>query len=131
VTHNPYVDNNKLANRVAPCVVHTLEAFFNSLVLERLHQNGETNVVGIHDSWFVPAICVDADGDYVVGPKLVASCIDEAGCPLAGGHRDRVRLVRGRDARHALPAIRARASSRMVPARRGPRLADVYGGLNA
>ena len=35
---DPYVDNAKLANRVAPCVVHTLDAFFNALVLEELHR---------------------------------------------------------------------------------------------
>ena len=85
VWRDPYVDNTKLANRVAPCVVHTLDAFFNALVLEGLHREGVTNVVAIHDSWFVPALCVSADGDYVTGPELVASCIEEAGRPWLEG----------------------------------------------
>jgi hypothetical protein len=31
-----------------------LDAYFNALVLEALHWEGETNVVAVHDSWFVP-----------------------------------------------------------------------------
>jgi len=76
---DPHVDTAKLANRVAPCVAHTLDAYFNALVLEGLHGEGETNVVAIHDSWFVPEICVNVDGDCVAGSALVASCIERAG----------------------------------------------------
>ena len=76
---DPYVDSAKLANRTAPCVVHTLDAFFNALVLEGLHAEGETNVVAIHDSWFVPQLHVIGPGRYVAGQELAAGCIEKAG----------------------------------------------------
>jgi hypothetical protein len=83
---DPYVDSAKLANRVAPCVVHTLDAFFNALVLEALHREGETNVVAIHDSWFVPMIHINAAGfGGELGSKLVARCIEQAGHPWLEG----------------------------------------------
>jgi hypothetical protein len=75
---DPYVDSAKLANRVAPCVVHTLDAFFNALVLEELHWEGETNVVAVHDSWFVPAIHIYNDRARL-GTALVERCIEHAG----------------------------------------------------
>jgi len=82
---DPHVDNTKLANRVAPCVVHTLDAFFNALVLENLHAEGERDVVAIHDSWFVPAVheldSVRPDGrkELEPGSELVARSIELAG----------------------------------------------------
>jgi hypothetical protein len=48
------VDSRELANRVAPCLVHTLDAYFNALVLEYLDGCGVTQVVAVHDGWFVP-----------------------------------------------------------------------------
>src|SRR5262249_61728281 len=42
---------------VAPCVVHTLDTYFNALVLMELSgEFGVRNVVAIHDSWFVPGV---------------------------------------------------------------------------
>jgi hypothetical protein len=75
---DPYVDNAKLANRVAPCVVHTLDALFDALVLENLHEEGERDVVAIHDSWFVPAVH-EQDGELESGYELVARSIELAG----------------------------------------------------
>jgi len=79
---DPYVDSAKLANRVAPCVVHTLDAYFNALVLMDLHGEGERNVVAIHDSWFVPAIHLDPESGFTwarPGAELVERSIRWAG----------------------------------------------------
>jgi hypothetical protein len=85
---DPYVDGAKLANRIAPCVVHTLDAFFNALVLEDLHWEGETNVVAIHDSWLVPLVYLVPESGYTqhrLGSELVARCIEYAGRPWLEG----------------------------------------------
>jgi hypothetical protein len=81
---DPYVDAAKLGNRVAPCVVHALDAYFNALVLEGLHAEGETNVIAVHDSWFVPEIHPEIHLDrhrdqFTSGAELVEYCIEQAG----------------------------------------------------
>jgi hypothetical protein len=76
---DPHVDSAKLANRVAPCVVHMVDAFFNALVLEGLHDEGETNVVAVHDSWFVPLVCTRVGGPSGSGAALVERRIEQAG----------------------------------------------------
>src|SRR5262249_11051476 len=43
----------ELAKRIAPCVIHTLDVFFNALVVEGLHAAGVEQLVAIHDSWFL------------------------------------------------------------------------------
>jgi hypothetical protein len=48
------VDDRKLTNMVAPCLVHMLDGFYSSLVMERLVASGVTTFVGIHDCWLVP-----------------------------------------------------------------------------
>jgi hypothetical protein len=84
---DPYVDSAKLANRVAPCVVHTLDAFFNALVLEGLNREGETNVVAVHDSWFVPLVHIypTRPRESWSGEQLVEHCIENAGRPWLEG----------------------------------------------
>lgn len=47
------VDRRELGKMVAPCLIHTLDAFFSSLVLERLIAGGVQDVVGIHDAWYL------------------------------------------------------------------------------
>jgi hypothetical protein len=88
---DPYVDNAKLANRVAPCVVHTIDAFFNALVLEDLHAKGVANVVAVHDSWFIPDFHHQYDpDDYEASfpadtAAFLESCITRAGRPWLEG----------------------------------------------
>ena len=77
---DPHVDSRKLANRVAPCLMHTLDAYFNALVLQRLYKAGLTNVVAIHDSWFVPLVVSYPDGrPWAAGEKVLQDAIVDAG----------------------------------------------------
>jgi len=46
--------NGALAKRIAPCLVHTLDAYFNALVLAYLSKVGIKQVIAIHDSWLLP-----------------------------------------------------------------------------
>jgi hypothetical protein len=50
------VDGRELSQNVAPYLVHTLDAYFNALVIEELRGEGAENIVAIHDSWFVPRL---------------------------------------------------------------------------
>ena len=49
------VGRTELKQLVAPCLVHTLDAYFSALVLAELRWEGISNVVAVHDGWFVPA----------------------------------------------------------------------------
>ena len=46
------VDRDRLRRMVAPCLVQMLDAYFSSLVLERLTAD-HRDVVGIHDGWYM------------------------------------------------------------------------------
>jgi hypothetical protein len=71
--------NGDLANRVAPCVIHTLDAYFNALVLAYLGWECLHNVVAIHDSWIIPAfhLYVDRPGGCL-GSELLGRALDAA-----------------------------------------------------
>jgi hypothetical protein len=57
-----------------------LDAYFNALVVEALHWEGETNVVAVHDSWFVPAVHLYVDrAGGCAGAELVERAIADAG----------------------------------------------------
>lgn len=45
----------ELEKRIAPCIAHTMDADFCVNVTEALVSRGVTNIVPIHDSWYVPA----------------------------------------------------------------------------
>jgi hypothetical protein len=47
-------DPVKLHNMAAPCVVHMLDALFAAHVILELRRRGVTNVVSIHDCWYIP-----------------------------------------------------------------------------
>jgi hypothetical protein len=49
------VDEAALRRRLAPCVIHMLDAYFSSLVMTELSRRGVRDLVGIHDCWLVPA----------------------------------------------------------------------------
>jgi hypothetical protein len=48
------VDRAELSRRIAPCLVHILDAYFASLVIEQLAARGVRDFVSIHDGWLVP-----------------------------------------------------------------------------
>jgi hypothetical protein len=56
------VDSRKLSRMAAPCMVHMLDALFAALVIRELHSRGITNLVSIHDAWYIPAT-PDAEAD--------------------------------------------------------------------
>jgi hypothetical protein len=49
------VDPRALGRKLAPYIVHTLDSFFCSLVIEGLAKRGVKDFVAIHDCWLVPA----------------------------------------------------------------------------
>jgi hypothetical protein len=48
------VDPESLRRMLAPCFVHMLDAFYSTIVMEKLAEHGIKNFVGIHDCWLVP-----------------------------------------------------------------------------
>lgn len=48
------IDRGELERMLAPCLVHLLDAYYSSLVMEALASEGITVFVGIHDCWLVP-----------------------------------------------------------------------------
>jgi hypothetical protein len=83
------VDTRDLARRVAPCVVHTLDAYFNALVLEYLAGRGLTQIIAVHDGWFVPASVeadlYDDDGVPLSGAQVLAHAITYVGAEWLSG----------------------------------------------
>jgi hypothetical protein len=75
------VDTRELERRVAPCLVHMMDAYFNALVLEHLHDTrGVTQFFAVHDGWFVPeevgsGLYSDDLGEYS-GKQLLDSTIE-------------------------------------------------------
>ena len=69
----------ELANRIAPCVIHALDAYFNALVLMYLNQKADlANVVAIHDSWMIPAYVGGVPGCDGLGSALLDKAITRA-----------------------------------------------------
>jgi hypothetical protein len=77
----------QLARRIAPCVIHTLDAYFNALVVEGLHAAGIEQLVAIHDSWLLPDHVADYiepemygdKGSELSGEDLLSYIIEDAG----------------------------------------------------
>jgi hypothetical protein len=74
------VDGTELSRHVAPYLVHTLDAYFNALVIEELRGEGAENIVAIHDSWFVPRFVLywDRPG-HQAGEQALERAIQHAG----------------------------------------------------
>ena len=77
------VDDVELSRRVAPCLVHALDAYFNALVLEYLHYIGVDEIIAVHDAWFVPreveTILQDDDTGAFSGSAVLDWAIDYVG----------------------------------------------------
>ncbi|MBI4381965.1 MAG: hypothetical protein HY574_12350 [candidate division NC10 bacterium] len=71
------VDMRELRKMLPPCLVHMLDAFFSSLVMENLARYGVRDFVGIHDCWLVPQ-SVRINAETKEGRKVLEQAIDEA-----------------------------------------------------
>jgi hypothetical protein len=71
------VDSKLLRRMLAPCFIHMLDAFFSSLVMEKLAAHNVTDFVAIHDCWLVPekVIC---NGQERNGQDVFHAIIDDA-----------------------------------------------------
>jgi hypothetical protein len=72
------VNSRKLQNMIAPCLVHMLDAYFSSLVMERLAARGIRAFAGIHDCWMVPERVI-VGNDIQRGLDVLEEVITEAG----------------------------------------------------
>ena len=79
IPHPWRVDTRELAKRVAPCLVHMMDAYLNALVLEYLDACGIEQKFAMHDSWFVPRLIapglwddewLDMDGEQLLSHAL-------------------------------------------------------------
>jgi hypothetical protein len=77
------VSTGKLSKRVAPCLVHMLDAYFNALVLEYLHYVGVHEIIAVHDAWFVPdyvdTLLQDDDYGALSGAQVLGQAIEYVG----------------------------------------------------
>jgi hypothetical protein len=75
------VDRAELRRRIAPCLVHMLDAYFASLVIEQLAARGVRDFVSIHDGWLVPEYIRDLrrDGGWLRGMTVLDDCLAAAG----------------------------------------------------
>jgi hypothetical protein len=81
----PYaVDEHDLRKRIAPCLVHTLDAFYSSLVMRELSRLGVRDMVGIHDCWLVPARVLTPSG-VARGQDLLQGAVARACAPWYRG----------------------------------------------
>jgi hypothetical protein len=76
--------NGGLAKRIAPCLIHTLDAYFNALVLAYLSKVGIEQIVAIHDSWFLPDVVeahTDASAEFfeISGEDVLERAIEDVG----------------------------------------------------
>jgi hypothetical protein len=71
------VDEGELAKRIAPCLIHLLDAFYSSLVMQRLSRSGIENFVGIHDCWLVPER-VNKGGKILRGEEVLSRAMKSA-----------------------------------------------------
>jgi hypothetical protein len=52
--NEPVVDEPKLVRRIAPGLIHMLDALYASIVISKLNELGVSDVVAIHDAFLVP-----------------------------------------------------------------------------
>lgn len=71
------VDSERLKRMVAPCLIQMLDAYYSTLVMEKLAKRGIADFVGIHDCWLVPEK-VSVDGIICDGDNVLRSVMDEA-----------------------------------------------------
>lgn len=84
------IDRPALKRFVAPCLTHMLDAYFSSLVLERLQAAGITDVVALHDAWLVPeTLPVPGEPTAILsGNAVLKYTVEAAGEPWLVGLGD-------------------------------------------
>lgn len=71
------VDSGRIERTIAPCLIQMLDAYYSTLVMEKLAKLGITDFVGIHDCWLVPEkVCVG--GEICNGDEVLHSIMNEA-----------------------------------------------------
>jgi len=71
------VSKRQLKKMIAPCLVHVLDSYYSTLVMEKLAKRGITDIVGIHDCWMVPQR-VSISGEICDGLDVLHQAMDEA-----------------------------------------------------
>ena len=71
------VDKVALKKMIAPCLIHMLDAFYSTLVMDKLAKHKIANFVGIHDCWLVPETVV-VDGEPCDGRGELEKVMQEA-----------------------------------------------------
>lgn len=95
------VDRAKLRRMVAPCLVHMLDAYYSSLVMDKLIERKITPFVAIHDCWLVPEKVI-RDSKTKRGIEELNEVLDEAAFEWYKGLKRVYKeiedyLIRGRD----------------------------------
>jgi len=76
--HGEYpVDRRALKRMVPPCLIHLLDAYYSTLVMQRLHARGVRTFVGVHDCWLVPEKIKIGD-DIMDGQALLREVMEDA-----------------------------------------------------
>jgi hypothetical protein len=65
-----------LARKVAPCLVHMLDAFFSGLEMKELNAFGVATFVAIHDCWLVPPVVEGRDGREVLKEAIDRAAVN-------------------------------------------------------
>jgi hypothetical protein len=69
------VNHKKLAQQIAPMLIHALDSAFSGLVVEGLHRRGVKDIVALFDCWLIPSHFLS---EYKGNPYLFADVIKEA-----------------------------------------------------
>ncbi len=123
------VDRGELKRMVAPCLVQMLDAYFSSLMIERLVEQGVDNVVGIHDCWHVPVLFqAEEGGPLLSGREALDRATREAGAAWLEGlgpvYHDLIRYLGDTQDGTWFRALKAKWKAR-VDRRDWPRFAAV------
>jgi hypothetical protein len=71
------VDRERLRRMMAPCIVHTIDAYFSTLVMRKLADRKIRDFIGIHDCWYVPKQ-VRSNGRVCDGDRILRRAINDA-----------------------------------------------------
>jgi hypothetical protein len=78
------VDRPELQRFVAPCLIHALDAFYASLVVEQLAAWGIKDVVSVYDGWYVP-VWVKTEAGIVDGVPVLLRALNTVAEPWLRG----------------------------------------------
>jgi hypothetical protein len=70
-------------------LIHMMDAYFSALVLEYLAGRGVTEIIAVHDGWFVPESVetdlYDDDGEALSGAQVLSHAITHVGAEWLSG----------------------------------------------